>query len=50
MNGDIIPGKFCWRCGGPLRAYMMDVGYAEAICLNCDNNRDYPPFFEEGKE
>lgn len=37
MNGDVIPGRFCSKCGGPLRAYAMDVGYAEAICLECDN-------------
>ena len=37
MNGDVIPGRFCSKCGGPLRAYAMDVGYVEAICLECDN-------------
>jgi len=44
MNGDIVPDKVCPRCGGPLRAYAMDVGYVELICLDCDNHRnDAPP-------
>ena len=51
MNGDIVPDKFCSKCGGPLRAYAMDIGYVELICLECDNGPadselDYQPFFE----
>lgn len=35
-DGDTIPGKFCSRCGREMVAVMMDVGYAEALCPECD--------------
>lgn len=36
---DIIPGETCRRCGRPLWAVPMDVGYVERICMICDNRR-----------
>lgn len=35
-DGDVIPGKFCSKCGHEMIAVMMDVGYAEALCPICD--------------
>lgn len=33
---DIIPGRFCSKCGRPLWAVPMDVGYVEVLCMHCD--------------
>ena len=35
-DGDTIPGSVCSRCGSGLVAIMLDVGYAEAFCPECD--------------
>lgn len=35
-DGDTIPGSKCSRCGSGLVAIMLDVGYAEAFCPECD--------------
>lgn len=37
---DIIPGEFCRKCGRPLWAVPMDVGFVEKICMECDNGGD----------
>lgn len=37
---DIIHGETCSRCGGPLWAVPMDVGFVEKICMECDNGGD----------
>ena len=39
MTGNTLPGKVCSKCGEPLHLIPMDIGYAEWICLNCDNQR-----------
>ena len=35
-DGDTIPGSVCSICGSGLVAIMLDVGYAEAFCPECD--------------
>ncbi len=37
MRPAIIPDEFCSRCGRPLWAVPMDVGFVERICMVCDN-------------
>ena len=37
IEGNIIPGRFCEKCGEPLHAVRMDVLSVEVICMNCDN-------------
>lgn len=47
MSGDVIPGRFCEKCGRPLHAVQMDVGYVEVLCLYCDSGQ---PDYEEEDE
>jgi hypothetical protein len=47
MSGDVIPGRFCEKCGRPLHAVQMDVGYVEILCMYCDSGQ---PDYEEGEE